>query len=108
MRDDQALAVETARGLFVLLGCSHSGVVNTLNYIMERTGKTRIHTVLGGTHLGPIDGEEAERSIEALARLDIGRIGVSHCTGTRASLRLREVFGDRFFSCHTGDVVQVR
>ena len=49
--DDQALFFDTADGLVVLLGCAHSGVVNTLEYIRHLTGGRPIHTVLGGMHL---------------------------------------------------------
>ena len=44
--DDQSLVVETSRGLFVVLGCSHAGVINTLNYIVEKTGRSYFQTVM--------------------------------------------------------------
>jgi len=46
--DDQALYIETPAGLVVVLGCAHAGVVNTLDYIADLTGKKKIHAVLGG------------------------------------------------------------
>jgi 7,8-dihydropterin-6-yl-methyl-4-(beta-D-ribofuranosyl)aminobenzene 5'-phosphate synthase len=106
IRDDQTVVIDTGEGLFVVLGCSHAGVVNILTYITEKTGKSRFHTVMGGTHLGPVEEDQIARSIAALHEFDIGRIGVSHCTGQRTAARMAGEFGDRFFFCSVGTVVE--
>lgn len=107
VRDDQAIVIDTPQGLFVVLGCSHAGIVNILLHIQEQTGKTHFHTIMGGTHLGPVSEEQVERTIEALHEFDIERIGVSHCTGPVVSARLAREFGERFFFCSVGTVVEV-
>ncbi|MDD5171246.1 MAG: MBL fold metallo-hydrolase, partial [Syntrophales bacterium] len=66
LRDDQSVVVETGQGLFVILGCCHSGIINTLSYIVEKMGQRHIHAVIGGTHLGPVSDEQREKSIGAL------------------------------------------
>jgi len=103
--DDQALVVTRESGLFVLLGCCHAGLVNTVKHVIEKTGQSRIDTLIGGTHLGALPEKECAASIAALKEFDIGRIGVSHCTGAGPALRLKREFGDRFFFCSTGDVI---
>ena len=105
--DDQTVVIETPEGLFVLLGCSHAGIVNILNYVIEKTGESRFHTVMGGTHLGPVEEEQVANSIEALAEFDIGRIGASHCTGQGPAARMAARFGNRFFFCTVGNEVEV-
>ena len=105
--DDQSVVFETEKGLFVVLGCCHSGIINTLNYILEKLGRRRIHAVIGGTHLGPVSDEQREKSIAALKAFDIERLGVSHCTGQKTACRLAAEFGDRFFFCNVGTVVEV-
>jgi 7,8-dihydropterin-6-yl-methyl-4-(beta-D-ribofuranosyl)aminobenzene 5'-phosphate synthase len=105
--DDQTLIIKTAKGLFIILGCSHSGIINIINYAIEKTGQEHIHTIIGGTHLGPADKETREKSIEALKQFDIERIGVSHCTGLETSMQLYYEFGERFFFCNVGTVVEV-
>ncbi|MFW6149808.1 MAG: MBL fold metallo-hydrolase [Atribacterota bacterium] len=105
--DDQTLVFNTNKGLFIILGCSHSGIINILNYIIEKTGEKHIHTIIGGTHLGPANAEVREKSIQALKKFDIERIGVSHCTGLEVSARLLSEFGERFFFCNVGTVVEV-
>lgn len=107
VRDDQTVVIETPEGLFIILGCSHAGMINILHYIIEQTGRTHIHTVMGGTHLGPAGEEMIAGTIGALHELDIERIGVSHCTGPRVAARMAKEFGDRFFFCSVGTEVTV-
>lgn len=107
LRDDQSVVIETEKGLFIILGCCHSGIINTLSYIVEKTGQRHIHAVIGGTHLGPVSDEQKEKSIDALKAFDIERLGVSHCTGLKTASRLACEFGDRFFFCNVGTVVEV-
>lgn len=104
--DDQSLVFETEKGLFVVLGCCHSGIINTLNYILEKMGPRHIHAVIGGTHLGPVSDLQREKSIAALKAFDIERLGVSHCTGQQTASRLAAEFGDRFFFCNVGTVIE--
>jgi 7,8-dihydropterin-6-yl-methyl-4-(beta-D-ribofuranosyl)aminobenzene 5'-phosphate synthase len=106
IRDDQTVVIDTPDGLLVILGCAHAGLINILTYISEQTGSSRFHTVMGGTHLGGVKAEQVEPTIEALHEFDIDRIGVSHCTGQKVSARLAQEFGDRFFFCSVGTVVE--
>ncbi len=105
--DDQSVVIQTREGLFVILGCSHAGVINTLNHIVQKTGRSDFHTVIGGTHLGPADEGRVTRTVEALLEFDIKRIGVSHCTGPKAAAQMAQAFGDRFFFCHVGTEVEI-
>ncbi len=94
--DEQALAIRTRKGLVVLVGCSHRGVVNALRHAAALTGEERIHAVIGGTHLGPASDEQVERTIEEFENLGVERVVACHCTGFRAAARLAEALGDRF------------
>lgn len=106
LRDDQSVVVETRKGLFIILGCCHSGIINTLSYIVEKMGPRQIHAVIGGTHLGPVSDEQRTKSIDALKAFDIERLGVSHCTGQKTAILLAGAFGERFFFCNVGTVVE--
>ncbi|MCK9362423.1 MAG: hypothetical protein M0P74_02295 [Syntrophales bacterium] len=70
-------------------------------------GQRHIYAVIGGTHLGPVSNEQRDKSIDALKAFDIERLGVSHCTGLKTAFRLASEFGDRFFFCNVGTVVEV-
>jgi 7,8-dihydropterin-6-yl-methyl-4-(beta-D-ribofuranosyl)aminobenzene 5'-phosphate synthase len=101
--DDQALFFESREGVVVLLGCAHSGVVNTLQYIDELTGGKPIHAVLGGMHLVQASPQRLTRTLQALRAWDIRMLGPAHCTGTAATAAMWHAFPDRCVSCHVGD-----
>lgn len=107
VRDDQTIVFDSPEGLFIVLGCSHAGVINILSYVVEQTGRSRIHTVMGGTHLGPVEQDQVDKTIAALREFDIAHIGVSHCTGPIVAARMAQEFGDRFFFCSVGTVVEI-
>lgn len=100
--DDQALYIESHKGLIVLLGCAHAGLANTLDYVAELTRRDRIHAVLGGMHLAEASDERIALSQEALHRYDVQLIGPAHCTGRKATMRLWERFPERCVECPTG------
>ncbi len=106
IRDDQSVVVETEKGLFIILGCCHAGIINTLSYIMEKMGPRHIYAVIGGTHLGPVGDVQRDKSIDALKAFDIERLGVSHCTGQKTASLLAAQFGERFFFCNVGTAVE--
>jgi 7,8-dihydropterin-6-yl-methyl-4-(beta-D-ribofuranosyl)aminobenzene 5'-phosphate synthase len=100
--DDLALIVRTQEGLVIVLGCAHRGMINTIRHAQMITGEQRVHTVVGGTHLFPKTDEQVEKAISALREIGVKKIGVSHCTGFHASVRLAQEFGDQFFQNNAG------
>jgi len=104
--DDQSLILDTDRGLILILGCAHSGMINIINHVVEKTGKERFFAILGGTHLDFLTPEQLEESILSLKKMTIEKIGVSHCTGMKAAFRLQQEFGDRFFYGCVGSVLE--
>jgi 7,8-dihydropterin-6-yl-methyl-4-(beta-D-ribofuranosyl)aminobenzene 5'-phosphate synthase len=66
LADDRALILDTEKGLVVLLGCSHRGVVNTLTHVTQITGHTKIHAILGGLHLGKASDEKLSNIVDHL------------------------------------------
>lgn len=106
LKDDQSLILDTPQGLVIVFGCAHAGMINTIHHTIEKTRKDRIYSLIGGTHLDFFEAEQLESSIEALKALRVSFIGVSHCTGLRASARLSQVFGDRFRYGYVGAVFE--
>lgn len=84
--DDQALVVHVRdRGLVVVTGCGHSGVVNIVRHAQRLTGVPRLHALIGGFHLsGPAFEPIIGRTVDALAGLAPELIVPGHCTGWRA------------------------
>ncbi len=100
--DDQALYFDTARGIVVLLGCAHSGVINTLDHIAKLTEREQIYGVFGGMHLLNASDERLAETSGALVKYDVQMIGPCHCTGERAKTLFRSLFPERMAECATG------
>ncbi len=102
LADDLALVIDTYFGLVVILGCAHRGIVNTLRQARKITGKDLVYAVIGGTHLFRASEERVTKTIADLQTMGVQRLGVSHCTGYRASASLFQKFGDIFFPNNAG------
>lgn len=101
-KDDAALGVVTDKGLSVILGCAHRGMVNTVRHIMERLGVDRVHSVWGGTHMVDRTPEEVEATIAAIEELGVETVGAAHCTGFDNEIALAKAMPDRFTMAHVG------
>jgi len=104
--DDQSLILNTEKGLILILGCAHSGMINIINHVIHKTGEENFFAILGGTHLDFLTPEQLEESIKALKKINIEKIGACHCTGMRAAFRLHQEFGERFFYGHVGSTLE--
>jgi 7,8-dihydropterin-6-yl-methyl-4-(beta-D-ribofuranosyl)aminobenzene 5'-phosphate synthase len=105
--DDQAAFVETPRGTVVLLGCGHSGVVNTLNHVARLTLGRPIHAVMGGMHLGSVSQSRLAATVRALRDMEIVRLIPAHCTGLAATAALLDEFQERCTPASVGHVFEI-
>jgi 7,8-dihydropterin-6-yl-methyl-4-(beta-D-ribofuranosyl)aminobenzene 5'-phosphate synthase len=105
--DDQALVIKSDIGLIVILGCAHRGMINTLRHAQKITGVKEINTVIGGTHLLAASEERTIMTAAALQEMGVQRIGVSHCTGMKASVLLAQQLGEAFFANNTGSTITI-
>lgn len=85
-RDDQGLAVNvTGRGLVVIGGCSHAGIINTVKHAQKVAGAAHVHAVLGGFHLsGSLFEPIIEPTIEEMKGISPDYVVPMHCTGWNA------------------------
>jgi 7,8-dihydropterin-6-yl-methyl-4-(beta-D-ribofuranosyl)aminobenzene 5'-phosphate synthase len=100
--DDQALFIESDKGLVVILGCAHSGVINTLDYIINLTNRNTIYAVIGGMHLLNASEERIKRTITTFRKYNVHKIGIAHCTGADAFQRFSDTFQELCFTCSAG------
>ncbi len=99
--DDQAIYIETDKGIVVLLGCAHSGPVNTVEYIRKLKAQ-KIYAVIGGTHLMSADKTRIEKTIEYFESIDIKIFAPCHCTGASAIDIIKSSLPEKFSQCATG------
>jgi 7,8-dihydropterin-6-yl-methyl-4-(beta-D-ribofuranosyl)aminobenzene 5'-phosphate synthase len=85
--DDQALIANVAgRGLVILTGCGHAGIINICRYAQRLTGITKLHAVIGGFHLtGPLFEPIIDDTVSGLEQLAPDVIVPAHCTGWKAT-----------------------
>jgi 7,8-dihydropterin-6-yl-methyl-4-(beta-D-ribofuranosyl)aminobenzene 5'-phosphate synthase len=105
--DDQSLILESERGLVVILGCCHAGLVNTLEHIAYLSGRRDIYAVIGGTHLGFCGQEQLEKTISALKSWGVQKVAASHCTGFAASARLSREMPKEFQVALVGYTLEI-
>jgi 7,8-dihydropterin-6-yl-methyl-4-(beta-D-ribofuranosyl)aminobenzene 5'-phosphate synthase len=103
---EQALVIETRRGLVVLTGCAHPGVERIAQKVHE-TLEGRIHLVTGGFHLGSAPTREIRRVIDRLRELAVEKVGPSHCSGEEARRLFRETWGADYVEAGCGAVLRI-
>ena len=102
--DEICLVMETAKGLVVLVGCSHPGILNMISTIHERLHKP-IYGVIGGTHLMEADEERIAKTLKELKELGICIAGLCHCSGDLAREMISEDESLSGCQIHVGGVV---
>ena len=104
--DDQSLIIDTPKGLIIVVGCSHAGIINILKYALQQMGRDDIYALIGGTHLGYCSVEQQQKSIAALKEYRIQKLGACHCTGLEVMSRLAQELPESFFFANVGTVLE--
>lgn len=106
--DDQALIININRkGLAILSGCAHSGIINTIRQARKVTGVNKIYAVIGGFHLKKADDKKIKSTINEFLNIAPEVIGPCHCTGFKAVHQLAQTFGHRCKPLRTGDTIEL-
>ena len=106
MPNDQALIIEIdGKGLVIVSGCAHSGIINTTRQAQRVTGVDKVYAVLGGFHLTKADSKTIQSTVEELIEIDPEIVAPCHCTGPKAVHQLARAFGNRCKPLRTGDVI---
>lgn len=88
--EDTSLVIDTERGLVVVSGCGHAGVVNTLEYARKKVREAPVHALIGGLHLFPADEPALDWTGGKLREMELGALLGAHCTGIEAVYVLRK------------------
>ena len=111
MLDDISLVANVkGKGVVIVTGCSHAGIVNITKQAVKLTKTEKIHGIIGGFHLIEAMGAaeiRIKKTAQALKQFDPDWIYAGHCTGFKAQVELYNTFKDRFSPLHTGMVVEV-
>ncbi|WP_455369656.1 MBL fold metallo-hydrolase [[Eubacterium] cellulosolvens] len=105
--DDQALSINVRdKGLVILTGCAHSGIVNTVKHVKRITGIEQIYAIIGGFHLEKANDERIQKSIKELEEIGLKRIYPCHCSGKKAISQMVKYFGDFCVPINTGHSIE--
>ena len=104
--DEICLVIEDDRGLIVIAGCSHPGILNMIETVRSRFGRP-VYAIFGGPHLVEADEARLKATMDKLRDMGIGMVGFNHCTGDAAQERMRaeEEGGTVYTHLKTGDCI---
>lgn len=103
---EQSMVLNTGKGLVVMTGCSHPGIINILEQVEEDFGKD-IYMVFGGFHLMNSSEKQINEIIERMNELGVQKCGASHCTGEQQIKWFMQAFGENFVELGTGNVITI-
>jgi 7,8-dihydropterin-6-yl-methyl-4-(beta-D-ribofuranosyl)aminobenzene 5'-phosphate synthase len=108
--DDQALIVNVrGKGLVVLTGCGHAGIINIVSYARRLTGIDAVYAVIGGFHLaGPLFEPRIDATCRAMQAIDPEIVVPAHCTGWRATHALAARLPDAFMQNSVGTAYELK
>lgn len=98
IEDDTSLVMNIrGKGLVILSGCAHSGIINTVKYASEVTGVNNVHVVMGGFHLtGPAFEPIIDDTLKSMKEVGPDYVIPTHCTGRKAALAFEKAMPDQF------------
>jgi 7,8-dihydropterin-6-yl-methyl-4-(beta-D-ribofuranosyl)aminobenzene 5'-phosphate synthase len=91
--EDQSLVIDTDKGLVLISGCGHAGVINTLDYANAKIRRAPLHAAIGGFHLFAASDETLSWTAGKLKEFGLQNFMGAHCTGIEAVYRIRQLTG---------------
>jgi len=105
--DDQALWMQVdGIGPYVITGCAHSGIINTLTHIQKLGQMKQIHGLVGGTHLVGRSDEYLQKTVTDLRKFGLKLISPCHCTGFKATATLWRAYPETFVLNFSGRIIE--
>lgn len=106
--DDMSLVFNLKdRGLFIVTGCSHAGIVEILEHSVEITGNDKVYGIIGGLHLLNKNEVQINEILGKLEKYDMEFVSAGHCTGLAAEYLLSKKYGEKFESLNAGKIFEI-
>ena len=103
---EQALVIKTKKGLVLITGCAHPGIVNiAAKALRQLNGK--IYLLLGGFHLAEQGEKGGHIIVQQLKGMDVEKVAPSYCTGRREINLFEELWGENFINVGCGRVLEI-
>jgi len=101
---EQSLLIHTEKGLIVITGCAHPGIVKIVNKVKD-LAEDDVLLVMGGFHLGGESKGEIENIVSSFRKLGVSYVGPCHCSGDAARQLFKEEYGENFINVGVGRVI---
>jgi 7,8-dihydropterin-6-yl-methyl-4-(beta-D-ribofuranosyl)aminobenzene 5'-phosphate synthase len=102
--EDMSMVLDTEKGLVLISGCGHAGIINTLEYARQKVRETGVHAALGGFHLFEADANTLDWTAAKLGSMGLQHFLGAHCTGIESVFGLRQRLSLTRASCSVGAV----
>lgn len=102
---EQSLIINTSKGLIVITGCAHPGILDIIKRAKELFDKD-VYLALGGFHLNRASKDDLKKIIDSLKQLGVQKIAACHCSGDLCRTMLQEAYGENFIVTGTGKVIE--
>jgi len=99
---EQSLIIDSKKGLIVITGCAHPGIVNVVKRAKELTKRDKVYLVLGGFHHPPLS------CVEEFKKLQVEKVAPSHCTGDLVREAFRKEYGEDFIEYGVGKIIEIK
>lgn len=101
---EQSMAIDTPKGLVIITGCSHPGIVDIIKHFKSELNKD-VYMVFGGFHLHQKNKNEMNEIINDMKALGVKKCGATHCTGNKQIEMFKSAFGDNYVQMGVGNVI---
>ncbi|MCK4248510.1 MAG: MBL fold metallo-hydrolase, partial [Candidatus Omnitrophica bacterium] len=104
---EQALVIETDKGISVITGCAHPGIIKILEQVKKNFNNKNFYMVFGGFHLMNKDKRVINLIADEFKKLGVQKAGPSHCSGLEAEEIFRNKYKDDFVEIKVGQTIEV-
>jgi 7,8-dihydropterin-6-yl-methyl-4-(beta-D-ribofuranosyl)aminobenzene 5'-phosphate synthase len=114
IKDDISIVTTVKdKGIFIITGCSHAGIINIIKHAQKITGIEKVYGIIGGLHLieSPNETELSKERIlktaKSFAEMNLELVVAGHCTGILALNEIKNAVGDKFVQLHSGQIIEL-
>lgn len=100
--EEQSLIIKSNKGLIIITGCAHPGVLNIIKKAKKITGEDEVYLVLGGFHYPPLS------VVEEFKKLKVKKVAPSHCTGDLAKEAFKKEYKENFIDYGVGKIIEIK
>lgn len=104
---EQAMVIKSKKGLVIISGCSHPGVVQVAETVKKLFNSKKIYLFIGGMHLMDKEKREVEAIAQRLSQLGVEGLAPAHCVGYQAQQVFSQIFKEKYIAVKAGEVIAI-